>query len=96
MELFKVNTKTLELTLSEECFLWIEACPFPQSTRGWFGEKTGYIEWAEGYNRHQHQNQVPWLFSNQVVRPSEYPVGAWIVDSVLPGLGRRESTSSCN
>lgn len=43
MKLFKVNTKTLELTLPEECFLWIEACPSPQNTWGWFGKETGYI-----------------------------------------------------
>lgn len=94
MELFKVNTKTLELTLPEECFLWIEACLFPHSTRGWFGEETGYIEWTEGCNRHQHQNQVPWLFSKRVVCPNDYQVGAWILESVLSGLGRRGSTSS--
>lgn len=67
--------------------------PFPSEyLRLAWGEDWLHSEWTEGCNRHQHQNQVPWFFSNQAVRPNEYQMGMWVLDSVLAGLGRRGRT----
>lgn len=49
--------------------------PFPsEHLRVAWGGDWLHAEWTERRNRHKHQNQVPWLFSNWAVRPNEYQV----------------------